>query len=160
MGAYFHKEHQADSLSNLLDAGMKMAMDLVKQYTDSPKVMVLQFGRVVNNYLIITGRGVPGKIIKWAGGVIPFKGGRGMAPFSAEVIAKTDPDVILMTDFGFDRLGGSLDKIKELPGIGTTKAAHNNRIYRIDERDINYITPATGQTVLKIAKLIHGKPAS
>jgi iron complex transport system substrate-binding protein len=160
IGVYFHKEHQADSIAAELDAGMKTALDSAKKYTDIPKVMILQFGRVVNGYLIITGKGVPGKIIKWAGGVIPFKGGRGMAPLSAEAIAQADPDVILMTDFGYDRLGGSMDKIKRLPGLAATKAGRNNRIYRIDERDINYIVPSTGDAVLKLEKLIHGKPAS
>ena len=50
---------------------------------------------------------------------------------SAESIVKSQPDVILATDFGYDRLG-SPDKLVKLPGISLTPAAKNNRIYRIE----------------------------
>ena len=72
---------------------------------------------------------------------------------SAEIIAKADPDVVLLTDFGYDKLG-SLDQIKTLPGIAETKAAKNNRIFRVEEHDMVYVGPRTGENVLMYQKLI------
>jgi len=34
---------------------------------------------------------------------------------SPEIVAQANPDVVLVTDYGFDRLGGSVDQIKALP---------------------------------------------
>jgi len=79
---------------------------------------------------------------------------RGMRQLSAEVVAASNPDVILLTDFGYDRLGTN-QKIMELPGIAGTKAAQNNRIYRVEEHDMVYIGPRTGENVLMLQKLIH-----
>jgi iron complex transport system substrate-binding protein len=86
--------------------------------------------------------------------VIPIDGEKGMLQLSPEIITKADPDVILLTDFGYDKLG-TMDKIKELPGIAGTKAAKNNRIFRIEEHDLVYLGPRTGENTLLIQKLIH-----
>lgn len=93
-------------------------------------------------------------MVNWAGGIMAIDDEKGMKQLSAEIVAKSNPDVILLTDFGYDKLGGA-DKIKDLPGITSTKAFKNNRIYRIEEHDLVYLGPRTGENVLLIQKLIH-----
>ena len=154
MGAYFHKEKQADSLNKKLDDDMAKAVAAALALTDKPKVVVIHFGRANNVYLTLTKNTTGGKMIEWAGGEIPVDGERGMMQLSAEIIAKANPDVILLTDFGYDKLG-SLDQIKTLPGLAETNAAKNNRIYRVEEHDMVYIGPRTGENVLVLQKLIH-----
>ncbi len=154
MGAYFHREKEADSLCAKLDSDMKMALEKAKQYSDTVKVVVIHFGQASNIYLTMTKKGTAAKMVQWAGGIIAVDGQKGMEQLSAEIITKSDPDVILLTDFGYDRLG-SLDKIKELPGIAGTRAAKNNRIYRIEEHDLVYLGPRTGQNTIEIQNLIH-----
>lgn len=156
MGAYFHKEEKADSLCAKLDSEIKAAMENAKQYTDTPKVLIIHFGRASNVYLVISRKGAAGKMIEWAGGTMAVTDTSGMKQLSAEVVSKYDPDVILLTDFGYDRLG-SPEKIKELPGIGSTKAVKNNRIYRVEEQDLIYLGPRTGENTLKLQKLIHAE---
>lgn len=158
MGAYFHRERQADSLNHLLDSTMRQATQAVAGHPEKPRVVVIHFGRANNVYLTLTQNSTGGKMIEWAGGEIPIGGDRGMQQLSAELIAQADPDVILLTDFGYDKLG-SLDEIKKLPGLSTTKAAKNNRIYRVEEHDMVYIGPRTGINVLMLQELIHRKPA-
>jgi iron complex transport system substrate-binding protein len=153
MGAYFHREKQADSLNAKLDDDMQQATAALAGLKDKPKVVVIHFGRANNVYLTLTKNTTGGKMIEWAGGEIPVEGERGMQQLSAEIIAKADPDVVLLTDFGYDKLG-SLDQIKTLPGIAGTKAAKNNRIYRVEEHDMVYIGPRTGENVLALQKLI------
>jgi iron complex transport system substrate-binding protein len=154
MGAYFHKEKKADSLCEKLDADMKIALESAKQYVDTPKVLVIHFGQASNIYMVVTKKGTAGKMIEWAGGKMAVDDAKGMKQISAEIVAKSDPDVILITDFGYDRLG-SPEKIKELPGVSATKAFKNNRIYRVEEHDLIYIGPRTGENTINLQKLIH-----
>lgn len=158
MGAYFQRQPQADSLIQLLDSTMQVAAQQAARYTDKPRVVVIHFGRANNVYLTLTRNSTGGKMIEWAGGEIPIGGDRGMQQLSAELIAQADPDVVLLTDFGYDKLG-TLEEIKKLPGISTTKAARNNRIYRVEEHDMVYIGPRTGTNVLMLQQLIHQQVA-
>lgn len=154
MGKYFGKEKRADSLNAKLDKDMRAAEEALNRYTEKPKVVVIHYGRAGNLYLTMTENGTTGSLIRMAGGTIPIPGDRGMMQLSAEVIAKSDPDVILLTDFGYDRLG-SPEEIKLLPGVAGTRAAANNRIYRVEEHDMVYFGPRTGEVVLMLQELIH-----
>lgn len=154
MGAYFHKEHAADSLCAKLDKDMATAQESAKQYHDSTKVLVIHFGQASNVFLVMTAQSTAAKMIGWAGAHMAVTGEKGMRQLSAEVVAESDPDVILLTDFGYDRLG-TPEKIKELPGVAGTKAAKNNRIYRVEEHDLVYLGPRTGENVIMLQQLIH-----
>jgi iron complex transport system substrate-binding protein len=162
MGAYFHKEERAEELCRTLDRQMSASLEQVRQYTDHPRVAVIHFGRASNVYLVV-GKGGGGdggaasRMIEWAGGqmAVDAQGMQRMA--SPEIIAQANPDVILVTDFGFDRLNGSLDELKALPGVATSNAARNNRIHRIEENQLMYFGPRSGENVEKVAAIIHQK---
>jgi len=154
MGTYFHTEKAADSLCNKLDADMDLAYENAAKYTYKPKVLVIHFGRASNVFLVMSKHGAANKMVEWAGGTMAVEDTTGMKHLSAEVITKYNPDVILLTDFGYDRLGSD-EKIKELPGVSSTKAAKNNRIYRVNECDLVYLGPRTGEIILELQKLIH-----
>lgn len=157
MGQFFHKEDAADSLCKKLDADMKRAISPTEQNADTVKVAVIHFGRAMNIYLVMGNEGVAGQMVRWAGGVIPIQK-EGMERItSPEIIAKANPDVILLTDFGYDRLG-SEEMILELPGVALTDAAKTGRIYRVDGHDLIYFGPRTGENVLKLRELIHRDP--
>ena len=164
MGAYFHKEARAEELCNILDTQRTASLEKVKQYTDTdhPRVAVIHFGRASNVYLVV-GKGGGGdgggvsQMIELAGGQMAVEN-RGMQRMeSPEIIAQANPDVILLTDYGYDRLGGSVDQIKALPGVATSNAAKNNRIYRIEENVLNYFGPRSGENIAKVAAIIHQK---
>lgn len=158
MGAYFHKEDRAEELCNLLRSDMEKAIEAAKNYTDTPKVVLIHFGRASNIYLTVTKGSTAGKMIEWAGGQMAIDGERSMRQLSSpELIAQANPDVILLTDFGYDRLG-TQEKIKELPGVAETNAAKTGRIYRVEEHDLIYIGPRTGKNVIKLQELIHQQP--
>lgn len=160
MGTYFHKEDRAEEMCRTFDSQMTTSLERVKQYTDHPKVAVIHFGRASNIYLVV-GKGgdgdggAAGQMIEWAGGqmAIEAKGMQRMA--SPEIIAQANPDVILLTDFGYDRLGGAMDQVKALPGVATSNAAKNNRIYRIEENVLMYFGPRSGENIEKVAAIIH-----
>ena len=162
IGEYFQKQGKAEELCNKLDTQYAAAIEKVKQYTDHPRVAVIHFGRASNVYMVVGKRGQgdaagAGQMVEWAGGemALDTEGMQRMA--SPEVIAQANPDVILVTDFGFDRLGGSIDQIKALPGVDTSNAAKSGRIYRIEENQLMYFGPRTGENIEKIAETIHQK---
>jgi len=162
MGAYFHKEARAEELCKTLDDQRAASLEKVKQYTDHPRVAVIHFGRASNVYMVV-GKGGGGdgggvsQMIELAGGQMAVEN-RGMQRMeSPEILAQANPDVILLTDYGYDRLNGSLDQIKALPGVGTSNAAKNNRIYRIEENVLNYFGPRSGENIAKVAAIIHQK---
>jgi iron complex transport system substrate-binding protein len=155
MGATFHREKEADSLCKRLDNDMKTALERSAHYPHPVRVLVIHFGQASNIYLVMTKKSTAAKMIGWAGGELAVDDERGMKQLSPEIVAASDPDVILLTDFGYDRLGGAPDKIKELPGVAATKAFRNHRIFRIEEHDLVYLGPRTGQNVMLIQDLIH-----
>jgi iron complex transport system substrate-binding protein len=155
-------QDKAEQLCQTLDSQMAASLEKVKQYTDHPRVAVIHFGRASNVYMVVGKRGQgdaagAGQMVEWAGGemAVSTDGMQRMA--SPEVIAQANPDVILVTDFGFDRLGGSIDQIKALPGVDTSNAAKNDRIYRVEENVLMYFGPRTGENIAKVAELIHQK---
>ena len=162
MGTYFHKEARAEELCQTLDAQRAASLEKVKQYPDHPRVAVIHFGRASNVYLVV-GKGGGGdggavsQMIELAGGQMAVEN-RGMQRMeSPEIIAQANPDVVLVTDYGYDRLGGSVDQIKALPGVATSNAARNNRIYRIEENVLNYFGPRSGENIEKVGAIIHQK---
>ena len=162
MGAYFHKEQRAEELCKTFDDQRAVSLEKVKQYSDHPRVAVIHFGRASNVYLVV-GKGGGGdgggvsQMVELAGGQMAVEN-RGMQRMeSPEIIAQANPDVILLTNYGYDRLNGSLDQIKALPGVATSNAARNNHIYRIEENVLNYFGPRSGENIAKVAEIIHQK---
>jgi len=159
MGAYFHKEQRAEELCNTLDQQLAAAQDEVKKYTDKPRVAIIHFGRASNVFMVVGKRGGEGggggKLIKMAGGENAIQADNMQRMASPEIIAQANPDIILVTNYGYDYAGGTIDEIKNLPGVGTSNAAKTEKIYRIEENELMYWGPRTGYNLLKLAKLIH-----
>ena len=163
MGAYFHKEQRAEALCRKLDDDMARALRDAKQYSDRPRVAVIHYGRASNIYLLVGASGsgdagAAGQMVRWAGGEMAIRQAGMQRMTSPEIVARANPDVVLMTEFGYDRLSGSKDKILELPGVATSSAARTGRVYRVEEHDLMYFGPSTGEGVSKLVKLIHQTP--
>lgn len=155
LGDYFNAKPQADSINKVIDADMVKVAEAQKQYTDTPSVMIIHFGRANNVYFVMSGRnGAGDKMIAMAGGKSAKYDAKGAREISAEAVATANPDVIIATDFGFDKMGG-VEKFKSIPGVALTNAAKNNRIVRFEEHDLVYFGPRSGKNILELMKLIH-----
>jgi iron complex transport system substrate-binding protein len=153
MGAFFHREARAKELNAKLEGDLQKARSLAST-AKRPRVMVIHFGRAMNVYLTMTKASTAARLVEWASGEMAVEGERGMVQLSPEVVARANPEVLLLTDFGYDRLGTRQEIASTLPGIGTTAAARTGRIYRIEEHDLVYIGPRTGENVLKLHDLL------
>jgi iron complex transport system substrate-binding protein len=154
VAAEFHNPRAGDSVCDRLDRDMARADSLRRTYTDTPKVLIIHFGQAANQYFVLNHRGAHQQMLEWAGAVNVADTAQKWKNLSAEVIAKAQPDVILATDYGFD-LQGSVEKFRQLPGVSLSPAAKNNRIYRIEEHDLVYLGPRTGQNVYELIRLVH-----
>jgi iron complex transport system substrate-binding protein len=159
MAVFFHKEQRAEELCAQMDREMAAAAVDVKKYQTTPHVAVIHFGRASNMYLLVGNggggdAGTAGKMVELAGGQIAIQQPGMQRMVSPEIIAKSNPQVILMTEYGFDHLG-SVEQAKKLPGVAETDAAKNNRIYRVPEHDLMYFGPDTGKSITRLAQLIH-----
>jgi iron complex transport system substrate-binding protein len=158
LGEQFHHERQADSVLAEWRRGMAAALADSTRWASAPRprVLVMHFGQVVNDYLALK-RGTPAdQIVRWAGGVNAVDSVGGMMRLTPELIAKAAPDVIIVTDVGFDRLGA--DRFAALPGVALTPAGRAKRIYRVDESEVMYFGPRTPESLRRIAAQLH--PAS
>ena len=156
LGARFHREHAADSIVREWRAGMDSVLADSARWTGArrPRVLVIHFGQIINNYLALKRGGAADEMLRWAGAENAIDSVGGMARLTPELIAKSAPDIILATDVGFDRYG-SAERFAQLPGVALTPAGQAKRIYRINEQEIMYFGPRTPATVRKLAALFH-----
>lgn len=158
LGKFFGVESKADSIIAKMDKDIAKAADTLKALgiKDSLRVMIIHFGLRNNNYFVMSGRGGVGdKLIRMAGCTPALYNGKGAREMSAEAVALANPDIIIATDFGYDRMG-SMDKfINSVPGVALTNAGKNKRIVRFEEHDIVYFGPRTGENVIKLINLLH-----
>lgn len=156
LGQEFHHEREADSVIAAWNRNMARVLGDTTMWDQGPRprVLVMHFGQIANDYLAIK-RGTPAdQIIRWAGGENAIDSVGGMLRLTPELIAKAAPDVIIATDVGYDRVG-SADKFAALPGVSLTPAGRAKRIYRVDETEVMYYGPRTPASLEKIVKWLH-----
>jgi len=158
LGHFFGEEKKADSIISSMSKSIAQAADTLKALNikDSLRVMIIHFGLRNNNYFVMSGRnGVGDKMIRLAGCTPALYNGKGAREMSAEAVALANPDIIIATDFGYDRMG-SMDKfISSVPGVALTNAGKNKRVVRFEEHDLIYFGPRTGENIIKLINLLH-----
>lgn len=156
LGARFHRERAADSVVAAWREGMRSVWADTARWSGRrrPRVLIMHFGQVVNDYLAVNRGGPADEMLRWAGGENAVDSVGGMTRLTPELIAKAAPDVIIATDVGFDRVG-SAERFAALPGVALTPAGKSGHIYRIDETEIMYFGPRTPASVRALARMIH-----
>jgi iron complex transport system substrate-binding protein len=156
LGREFHHEHQADSVIATWNHGMSTVLADTSKYAAGPRprVLVMHFGQIANNYLAMKRGSSADQIIRWAGGVNAIDSTGGMLRLTPELIAQAAPDIIIATDVGYDRVG-SPEKFAQLPGVSLTPAGKAKRIYRVDETEVMYYGPRTPGILRKVAQWLH-----
>jgi iron complex transport system substrate-binding protein len=156
LGREFHHEAQADSAVAAWKEGMTEALRDSAKWASGrrPRVLVMHFGQIANDYLGLKRGSTADQIIQWAGGVNAIDSTGGMLRLTPELIAKAAPDVIIATDVGFDRLG-SAEKFASLPGVALTPAAKSGHVYRVNESEVMYFSPRTPAVLRKVAEWLH-----
>jgi len=153
LGKEFSEDTAATRIVNKMKTDLLRADSFSKTFKTKPRVLIIHFGQQMNQYFVMGTRGTADEMIKRAGG-INAADTSSFRTLSPEAILRSQPDIILATDFGYDRMGGK-EKFIELPGLALTPAAKNGKIFRIEEHDLVYFGPRSGENIMKIAILIH-----
>lgn len=74
----------------------------------------------------------------------------GFAPLTAESLAKSNPDVLLVMNEGLESVGG-LEKLLALPGVSSTAAAKNSAVIQADDRVLLAFGPQTPNVISCLA---------
>jgi iron complex transport system substrate-binding protein len=156
LGHRFHREAAAARVVGKWRTELNALMADTVHAGPRPRVLMMHFGQIINNYLGLKSGTTADRILRWAGGINAIDSTGGMSRLTPELVARLAPDVIIATDVGFDRVG-SAEKFAELPGVSLTPAAKNHRIYRIDEIEIMYDGPRTPMAVHHIAGMLRAK---
>ncbi len=152
----FHREAAADSVIAAWNREMAVVLqDTLKWVgTPHPRVLIIHFGQIANNYLALKRGSIADQILHWAGAENAVDSVGGMMRLTPELIAKAAPDIIVATDVGFDRYGSS-EKFAEMPGVNLTPAGKAMRIFRIDETDVMYFGPRTPEAIRRLEGFFH-----
>jgi iron complex transport system substrate-binding protein len=158
LGSRFHREATADSVLAAWKEGMAEALKDTLQWTGTrrPRVLMIHFGQIANDYLALKRGGVADEMLHWAGADNAVDSVGGMMRLTPELIAKVAPDIIVATDVGFDRYG-SPAKFATMPGVSLTPAGRALRIYRIEETDVMYFGPRTPEAIRRLEGFFHPK---
>ncbi len=156
LGRRFYRARAADSVRAAWAAGMAAVVRDSARWAAGPRprVLVMHFGQLVNDYLAVNRGGPADHVIAWAGGVNAADSVGGMTRLTPELIARAAPDVVVATDVGFDRVG-SAAAFARLPGVALTPAGRAGRVVRVDEGDLMYFGPRTPAAVGRLAALLH-----
>jgi iron complex transport system substrate-binding protein len=119
-----------------------------------PRVLIMHFGQIANNYLGLRKGSIGDQMLQWAGGVNALDSIGGMQRLTPEAIAKAAPDIIIATDVGFDRFG-SPEKFAAQPGVDLTPAGKARRVYRLEEDDVMYYGPRTAAALRRLEAILH-----
>jgi heme transport system substrate-binding protein len=161
LGRRFHRERTADSVLAAWQQGMAEVLQDTLRWAGvrRPRVLIIHFGQIANDYLALARGGVADEMLHWAGAENAVDSMGGMMRLTPELIARTAPDIIVATDVGFDRYG-SAAKFAAMPGVNLTPAGKALRIYRIEETDVMYFGPRTPTAVRRLEGFFHPAPAT
>ena len=156
LGRMFHREGAADSVIAAWRRGMAEALGDTLRWAalPRPRVLIMHFGQIFNDYLALKRGSVGDQMLRWAGAENAIDSVGGMMRLTPELIARAAPDIIVATDVGFDRLG-SVAKFAAMPGVSLTPAGRDGRIYRIEETDVMYYGPRTPAAIRRLASFFH-----
>lgn len=158
LGNFFGVPAKADSICKKMDIDLQKTDSVRKllSSSDTPKVMIIHFGRANNIYFVMSGRkGVGDKMIELAGAKVCHYDAKGAKQISAEAVAKANPDIIIATDYGYDQMGSMEKFITDVPGVALTNAGKNKKVVRFEEHDLIYFGPRTADNIIKLIQLLH-----
>jgi len=74
---------------------------------------------------------------------------------SPEIVAQANPMSCSSQTTDSTVSAGRSIRSRRFPAVETSNAAKTGRIYRVEENQLNYFGPRSGENVAKVAALIH-----
>lgn len=145
-----NKLDRGNELTQAIDQDMASVQSLLAKPHLRLKVMFCGRGPNMPTATISgTGTGID-EMITLAGGDNPFTSFQGFRPMTDEAVIAAAPDVLVMTERSFERVG-NLDGAVQLPGIPLTPAGKNRRVIPVSDRYFQGFGPGIGTAVRDLA---------
>lgn len=130
VGVAVAAEKEASGLIGNLSKSMAEVQANLRTKTSKPKVLFI-YARGAG-LMSVAGKGSHiDAIINLAGGQNAVQQFSDFKPYTTEALIKSNPDVLLLFDFGTSSLGGK-NAVLNMPGVSLTNAGKNKRVISMD----------------------------
>lgn len=130
IGAAIGDKARGEQLAQQTTLRIRNTLSQLKKGIKVPKVLFI-YARGVGT-MNVAGKGSSiDALIKLAGGKNAIQEFSDFKPYTTEALIKSNPDVILMFDFGLKSLGGK-ESFLNFPGVAYTNAGKNKRIVEMN----------------------------
>lgn len=156
LAGLFDRETRTAELIQQMNKALAKARAVVAQYDRHPRVL---FVLSISGNIVAAGRNTP------AHAMIALAGGRNVAdysgykPLTPEAAVELAPDVILTLDYVIEALG-SRAALLSRPALALTPAGRHGRLVVMGSVRLLGFGPWLGETVAKLARLLHEPKAS
>lgn len=154
VGAALGVENKATQLADKIRNEVEAAEALTADVTERKRVLFIlsmQGGRILASG---TGTAANG-IIEMAGGVNAITEYQGYKQLTDEAVIEARPDIILMMDRGGD-LDPAGEEVLAHPALGSTPAAENKALIRMDGAYLLGFGPRTASAIRDLSKALYG----
>ncbi|WP_412469137.1 heme/hemin ABC transporter substrate-binding protein [Pedobacter sp. KLB.chiD] len=121
---------RGEQLAQQTEKRINNTLSQLRKGNKIPKVLFIYARGVGTMHVAGKGSSIDA-IIKLAGGKNAIQEFSDFKPYTTEALIKSNPDIILMFDFGLKSLGGK-DAFLNLPGVAYTNAGKNKRIVEMN----------------------------
>ncbi|MBE9583502.1 ABC transporter substrate-binding protein [Mucilaginibacter sp. JRF] len=139
---------KGEALVKTLQAKVNKAINFVKQHPKKTKVLFI-YARGTGVMMVAGKNTSVDAMISLAGGQNAVSGFDDFKPYTTEALVESNPDVILMFDFGLSSLGGVESTLK-MPGMAQTNAGKNKRIVQMDSNLLVGFSTRLDQAILQL----------
>lgn len=146
---------EGEKLAAQIEEKIAAAAALGKQLEKTPRILFLYLGSTQMQFA--AGANSPANVMIEAAGAIDAgaeAGFVGYMPVTPEAIVAAQPDVIIVTQRGIDTVG-SLEAIRNLPGVAQTPAGINGHIISFEDLYFLGMGPRTGDALMDLVQALH-----
>lgn len=151
--AIAHTVHQGAS-------GIKLAQSLAQEMNAlqqakprHPQKIMFVYARGAGHMSVAGAGTAVDAVIRWSGHINAMKGLSGYKTYNTEALVASNPDAILLFDFGISSLGGKAG-ILAMPGVALTQAGKNNQILGMDASLLNNFSVRLPQAIRHLRQLL------
>jgi iron complex transport system substrate-binding protein len=148
----------AEARALLATIDRELAEAKAAQSTPSPRVLFI-YARGMGTLQVAGRDTAPDTMLALAGLTNAAADLTGFKPLTAEAVAATAADVLVLTTHGLSSIGGS-DGALKLPGVAQTKAAAGRRVVAIDDLLLLGMGPRLGEGVLALQAAVRAAMAT
>lgn len=130
LGKIFQVEDRAEALIADIKAQIADTQDKVKNIAEEDKLTVFVLDSFNGNEIYTTSSGLQSNLIELAGGINATRGMADSRWFntSAETLVETNPDVIIINDYGSQTVEEKMDFLNDNPALAEVPAVRDQKI--------------------------------